>query len=286
MPSVVNCISVAADALAPACIKGFGLTLKRASRVLEILKCFAHPKLFCYDVRREFCLLKKMEERRKIVIPTGVDPEETLARHYFDTEATLAARPVVPLTNEEAAQAATPVVKPAGRNRWLLPAVIVGAVAVGLVVGLGISVYRSRQSQPVDAPVAVRPISDKTRDNSLPWTYTPEEPVAAEDETATVADADETTTTREVHPRETEPRAVEETDRKRAREAPARDEREDKQDQIAQQREDERAQRQEERRRRRARDGRNADEDLPQDPIIRHTREGVHRIREIFEGTP
>ena len=227
-----------------------------------------------------------MEERRKIIIPTGVDPEETLSRRYFDTEATLAARPVVPLS--DAAQAPASAVKPARARRWLLPAAIAAAVAVGVAAGLAIGVYRYRQQPQAESPVAVRPLADKTR-STLPWTYTPEEPVAEEDATTDVADGNEVTTPA---PQETQPRKSDsdEADKKRAREEAARDERADRQDQIAQQREerasDERAQRQEERRRRRGKDEKNANDELPQDPIIRHTRDGVHRIREIFEGTP
>ncbi|HEY0544402.1 MAG TPA: hypothetical protein VGC91_03315 [Pyrinomonadaceae bacterium] len=227
-----------------------------------------------------------MEERRKIVIPTGVDPEETLSRRYFDTEATLAARPVVPLSDAEAAQASASATKPARGRRWLLPAVIAAAVGVGVVAGLAISVYRYRQPTQAESPVAVRPIADKTR-STLSWTYTPEEPVTEEDATTDFADANEVTTPA---PTETHPRAGDEADKKKSREEAARDERADRQDQIAQQREeragDERAQRQEERRRRRAREDRNNNDELPQDPIMRHARDGVHRIREIFEGTP
>jgi hypothetical protein len=227
-----------------------------------------------------------MEERRKIIIPTGVDPEETLSRRYFDTEATLAARPVVPLSDAEAAQASASATKPARGRRWLLPAVIAAAVAVGVAAGLAISVYRYRQQPQAESPVAVRPIADRTR-NTLPWTYTPEDPLAEENPTTDVADANEVTTPA---PTETQTRAGDEADKKKSREEAARDERADRQDQIAQQREerasDERAQRQEERRRRRGKDEKNANDELPQDPIIRHARDGVHRIREIFEGTP
>lgn len=232
-----------------------------------------------------------MEERRKIIIPTGVDPEETLSQRYFDTEATLAARPVVPLSDADAAQANAPAVKPARARRWLLPAVIAGAGVIGIAAGLAIGVYRYRQQPQAESPVAVRAIADKTR-NTLPWTHTPAEPLAEED---AVADADEVVTPEpndETATHQTQPRKSDsdEADKKKAREEDARDARADRQDQIAQQREeratDERAQRQEERRRRRGKDERNDNDELPQDPIIRHTRDGVHRIREIFEGTP
>lgn len=230
-----------------------------------------------------------MEDRRKIVIPTGVDPEETLSQRYFDTEATLAARPVVPLPDA----ATDPAAAHGNTRRWLLPAVVTGAIVIGIGAGFAISGYARRR--PAETPVAVRAVADKPR-STLPWTHTPDEPLAVDDSTAAVADPDEVTAPPEdinTHapvPPQSPPRADETGDKKRAREEAARETRDDRRDQLEQEREerasDDRERRQDERRRRRGRDDKNRDDDLPQDPITRHTRDGLHRVREIFEGTP
>ncbi len=224
----------------------------------------------------------EMEERRKIVIPTGVDPEETLVPRYFDTESTRAARPVVPLS--DAPQGVAAVASRSAR-RWLLPTIIAGVVIIGIGAGFAISVYALRK--PPESPVAVRAVADKPR-SILPWTHTPDEPAAEEDSTAAVADANEAgKPPQDIAKHDPEPpRTGESGDKKRAREEAARDARADERDQRDERVANEREQRRQDRERRRNTGNKNKDDELPQDPITRHTQDGLHRVREIFEGTP
>ena len=95
----------------------------------------------------------KMEEKDKIVISTGHEPEEGLETPHFDAEETLlAARPVVPLT-EEAIEAwhssssvrAEVAAPPLAKRIPMLALVIIAAVSVGLASGLAIGLYQGRQ---------------------------------------------------------------------------------------------------------------------------------------------
>lgn len=112
-----------------------------------------------------------MEQRRKIIISTGSEGEETLSTPHFDTEATLAAKPVVPLTEpieppptpqnayavpyaasygpRAAAAASTPW------KRSTLILIILAAVSVGIASGLAIGLYQSRNK--TSTPVVAQP---------------------------------------------------------------------------------------------------------------------------------
>lgn len=109
-----------------------------------------------------------MEDKDKIIISTGHEPEEELETPHFDAEETLlAARPVVPLTDEaiEASQhkartgfaAQTPA-----RRIPILALVIIAAVSVGLAGGLAIGLYQGRQQQQKTTPAAAQPSSATT----------------------------------------------------------------------------------------------------------------------------
>jgi hypothetical protein len=119
-----------------------------------------------------------MEQRRKIIIPTGTEPEETLSTPHFDTEATLSARPVVPLAEPVAlppedaygvqpngasytpAVAATATASPWKRSTLIL--IILAAVGLGIASGLAIGLYQSRTR--ASAPVVAQPsVSDETQ---------------------------------------------------------------------------------------------------------------------------
>lgn len=99
-----------------------------------------------------------MKDKNKIIIPTGHEPEESLETPHFDAEETLlAARPVVPLTEEarEAAQNARAeefAARPLSRRIPILALIIIAAVSVGLASGLAIGLYQGRQK--TAAPVA------------------------------------------------------------------------------------------------------------------------------------
>jgi hypothetical protein len=108
-----------------------------------------------------------MEQKDKIIISTGHEPEEMLETPHFDAEETLlAARPVVPLTEEavkashnsmRAANAATPL----ARRIPILALVIIAAVSVGLAGGLAIGLYKGRQQQKM-TPASAQPSSTAT----------------------------------------------------------------------------------------------------------------------------
>ena len=103
-----------------------------------------------------------MEDKNRIVIPTGHEPEEMLETPQFDAEETLlAARPVVPLTedaievahNARSKAATAPL---AGTRIPMLALIIIAAVSVGLASGLAIGLYQGRQKT---APIAAQPSS-------------------------------------------------------------------------------------------------------------------------------
>jgi hypothetical protein len=223
-----------------------------------------------------------MEERRKIIIPTGANPEASASRPYFNTEATRAARPVVPLP--EAVAQAHPVGK-SGNRRWpLLALLVLAAVGIGVASGLAISGYQ-RSRQPAETSVAVRPVASKPL-STLPWTHTPEEPVVEEDATAQVTDVDETAAGQvtDETPARVDADKEEKQERKAEREAEKREKREQQLDERA---DYERDQRRQDRARRRGPSDRNRnDDDLPQDPTIPRLPGERHGIREIFEGIP
>lgn len=104
-----------------------------------------------------------MAERRKIIIQTGAEPGEPLPTPHFDAEATLTARPVVPLTDQEAQQihygnyAGRAGAKPFWKRPALLALIVLAAVGVGIAAGLAIGVYRNRQT--AETPVATTPSS-------------------------------------------------------------------------------------------------------------------------------
>jgi hypothetical protein len=240
-----------------------------------------------------------MAERRKIVIQTGAGPEEQLPTPHFDAEATLTARPVVPLTDQEAYQmnyAARGAAKPFWRRPALLALIVLAAVSVGVAAGFAIGIYRNRNA--AVTPVATAPSStvqdtggDEVVKPPAP-TPTPEQARAAipdqPEEPPVVAPKDE--------PREPTARNERKADEMEARppveaKQPAAREKkpvkvdeytiqegsEESQAEREQRREERRAERRENRRR-----GRDEEINVPR-RIDRAARE-VDRIREIFEG--
>ena len=92
-----------------------------------------------------------MKDKNRIVIPTGHEPEEMLETPHFDAEETLlAARPVVPLTEDaieaaRRARAKASTAPPARPRIPMLALIIIAAVSVGLASGLAIGLYQGRQ---------------------------------------------------------------------------------------------------------------------------------------------
>src|SRR5687767_11017290 len=98
-----------------------------------------------------------MADRRKIVIPTGVNPDAPLPAPHFDAEATMTARPVVPLTDQEIRYAAVAGGGPKSfwRRPVLLALVALVAIGVGVAAGFAIGLYRNRnaaQASPAASP--------------------------------------------------------------------------------------------------------------------------------------
>ena len=103
-----------------------------------------------------------MEQKRKIVVPLSSEPETP----HFDAEETLlSARPVVPLAGGETRRAAHrngPAARgPFYRSLPFLALIVVAAIGIGTLGGLGIARYQYEQrgassvaTQPVPAPAA------------------------------------------------------------------------------------------------------------------------------------
>jgi len=242
--------------------------------------------------------------------------DEPLSTPHFDTEATLTARPVVPLNDQETHQLPYGAYtgRAAARPFWKRPAmlalIVLAAVGIGVGAGLAIGLYRNRQT--AQTPAATAPSStaeDVNAGQTVEQPPQPTQPTPAPQERAAVP-----TDEREAAPvapkREEEPKVEE-----RERTATARNERKDDDDDEAsrpvaagkpaavvrgkkpikvdeyiiedgreggraeqdQRREERRAERGERRRRRREDDA-----DIPRG-IDRAGKE-VNRIREIFEG--
>jgi hypothetical protein len=123
-----------------------------------------------------------MAERRKIVIETGAS--EPLSTPHFDAEATLTARPVVPLTDQEAYGAnpggyAAPSAKPFWKRPALLIPIILAAVGVGIAAGFAIGIYRNRSAAQTPVVTAPTPAPENT---DLSRTVEPPPPPAEEEE--------------------------------------------------------------------------------------------------------
>jgi hypothetical protein len=246
-----------------------------------------------------------MAERRKIIIETGANADEPLPTPHFDAEATLTARPVVPLTDQENYQtpyggyAGRAAAKPFWKRPAMLALIVFVAVGIGVAAGLAIGIYRNRQA--TDAPVATDANAPSSTVEDANDAQIVEQPQPAPTEQ-----------TRAVIPDEPEEIAVDEKDEER-QERTARNERRDDDNEVRQPavavkppvarekkpikvdersiedereaRQAEKEQRREERRaerRERRRRGREDEIYVPRG-IERAGRE-VDRIREIFEG--
>jgi hypothetical protein len=257
---------------------------------------------------------KNMAERRKIIIETGA-ADETLPTPHFDTEATLTARPVVPLNDQEIHQlpygghTGRAVARPFWKRPAILALIVLVAVGIGVGAGLGIGLYRNRQT--AQTPVAAASSStteDLNAGQTVEQPLPPPQPTPVPQERAAIPTAERETPPVESK-REEEPKA-EERERTTARNERKSDDSDEASRPVAaakpaavargkkpikvdeyiiedgreagraeedQRREERRAERRE--RRRRARDN---EVDMPRG-IDRAGKE-VNRIREIFEG--
>jgi hypothetical protein len=238
-----------------------------------------------------------MEERRKILVPLGHEPETP----HFDAEETLlSARPVVPIAGSEPA----PVFNnshgapraPLYRRTAFLPLIVIAAIGIGLVAGLVIARYRYVQrsaapiaAKPAPAPVAsntpatatLQPPKDEPRSQApaLPEVKTEEEKT---DEVAAKADNARTdtpgTSAKTTESSEGKSAADREGNAKTPTTAPRDRKRtsDDDQEEVVPVRP--------QRRERRVRDRDDETVDVPR--RIERASEQINRIREIFEGRP
>lgn len=264
-----------------------------------------------------------MEQRRKIVVPTGTEADETLSTpHFVDDEATLLARPVVPLTepvepppdvyaDSRAAAAYAPraVATASPWKRSTLILIILAAVGVGIASGLAIGLYQSRQKAPA-APVAAQPVISEPQQQAATQTEPvqsvrasqPEEQESEPEQEAGVRaePADE-----ETPDRETKNNSADKTrsdDKQSARDNRKRDEErvpptdvpdnspadysvDDEREERIERRERRREERREARRaeRRRQREE-EGDAPLSVPRNVERARQEINRIRDIFEG--
>ena len=192
-------------------------------------------------------LLNHMDERRKIVIPIGNNPDSESEQTFFDTQARKDARPVVPLSGTSTnAPAAT-----GRRSRKLILLVVVVVAAVAAAGTAGIYAYIARDGSKGGPQTAVQPVAGKTL-SMLPWTHTPEDPAA------------------EVNAESTE----------QAKDATA-DGTQARNDRAANTGDSKKASKQQ----KRGKSNKNNQDDDPDNPVKR-TQDELHRIRDIFEGPP
>lgn len=239
-----------------------------------------------------------MEQRRKIVIPTGVEAEGELPTPHFDTEATLAARPVVPLSEsaatEELAASHRIVVPTAGASsavsiwkRSTLVLILLAAVGLGVAAGLGIGLYQNSRQR--TSPAAAQPpasMQQETVAQPTPAARVPEPtpqptvqaPATTVDEarqdSADTPSRDDKQVAQDVQREDEDERVPPPVVRDKPKTAPTTDARTDRRGRD-EQKQDERPRRQ-----------RDDDEDIPLNMprSIDRARQEIHRIRDIFEG--
>jgi hypothetical protein len=241
-----------------------------------------------------------MNERKKIIIQTGSETDDSLSTPHFDAEATLTARPVVPLAEGAAAvQGYDPPRLRTGKswNPWLLVLIVVGAVGLGVATGLAIGFYKNRQTSasPV-ATEATAPAPDISAGRTVEQPAPTPLPTQPAEEEAARASVPEVVEEPSVKPKDEKPERAARDDERRADDEDRKatppvvtEKRRARDDEvIAEDNEEarrvERQRRREERRERRRRE-RDLEEpaEFPRD-IERAGRGQINRIRDIFEG--
>lgn len=265
-----------------------------------------------------------MEQRRKIIVPTGAEADEELSTPHFDAEATLLARPVVPLTEpveppldvymaSNAAAAYAPRAATASLwKRSTLILIILAAVSVGVLSGLAIGLYQSRRKAPA-APVVARPTTNEPEQATAQPQTEPvqavrvNQPEEQEPETTEEAQIPAATADKEKPNKETKNDSADESrrdDKQVARENRKRDEERvpppapvvpdnspadysvmDERDVRIERRERRREERKEARRAERRRQREEDDGPSNIPRNVERARQEINRIRDIFEGS-
>ena len=229
-------------------------------------------------------------ERRRIIIPTGAQPDEPLPTPHFDAEATQTARRVVPLSEQDAARMQygnyqARFAKPFWKRPAGIALIVLVAVGVGVAAGFAIVKYRNRQT--TQTPVTSAPPTTVENAKASPQTVEPPQPtpetrVAVPEKPAeTPAEPNEPETARPA-------RNNQKDDDQEATPPVVRDNKRDKKnenddDQVTDEGQAERERRREERRDARRRQREEERTDIPRQ-IDRAGRQINNRIREIFEG--
>jgi type IV secretory pathway VirB10-like protein len=239
-------------------------------------------------------LIKEMERKTKIVIPVGgaskdavpasnFDGGATVPAPLFDEEATISARPVVPLTEAS---------KGLSSRFPLLALVVVLAISAGVAGGFAIGVYRSRQNRATAATKTTTAATTLSTDATAQTPAGEQLPVIASEKSPEprprATEAENAPTERIV--RDSKPSKDDDEQiippvevRERAREKREQKREERREAAIKIKDDDEREskrQRKEQRRRARANDERDVDFNRQ----IERAGQEVNRIREIFEG--
>jgi cytoskeletal protein RodZ len=233
-----------------------------------------------------------MEQRNKIIIPTGVEPEEAPEAPHFDAEETLlAARPVVPLSQDDIESShyarAQRMDTPLARRFPLLAMVIIAAVCAGAAGGLAVALYQSRQA--TQAQVAAQPPSKTAVDTRFTQKPAEETSQTQLPSVQPVPDTDKTTDEQTASSRSTDSKTDVETTKRPA----MRDEEADKKQAspplaARKKPQDERVMDEIEQKKpkppkRRARHEEDMGDNFPRQ--IERANQELNRIREIFEGT-
>ena len=236
-------------------------------------------------------IIKEMAERRKIIIPTGANTDESLPAPHFDAEATLSARRVVPLSEQETEQlhyahyAQPAAIKPFWRRPMIIALLVLVAASLGVAAGFAIGIYKNRNAnstvnaQPTENPTQIAQQPQLTPTPQPRATVSPaktgETPAEMKGEERDDKDQDRKATVRN-QPNDKDDKSDEVTP---PPPPTARDKKRDdgnSGDQVFDEKQAERQRRREERRRQR-----DEDETLDVPHQIQRARD---RIRDIFEG--
>ncbi|MDT5123104.1 MAG: hypothetical protein QOC96_2586, partial [Acidobacteriota bacterium] len=226
-------------------------------------------------------------ERRRIIIPTGAQPDEPLPTPHFDAEATQTARRVVPLSAQDAAQMQYGNYQARfAKPFWKRPAgiALIVLVAVGLGVAAGFAIVKYRNRQAAQTPVTSPPPTTVENAKASPQTVEPPQPTP---ETRVAVPEKPAETPAEPKEPETARPARKDGDEE-ATPPVVRDNKRDKKnenddDQVTDEGQAERERRREERKDARRRQREEERADIPSQ-IDRAGRQINNRIREIFEG--